>query len=156
MSDPATLAPAPCSVQAMAAPIACAAPPIPNELWARIEVELPILTRRTRYPGRKRLPDRQVLTGIVFVLSEGISWQDLPLEIGCGSGMTCRRRLAEWTRLGAWGAVEQLLRAELPHAGAIDWSRASGAPERPTAAEGSAAGACPGSDRRSSPWSPTA
>jgi len=36
------------------------------------------------------------LTGIVFVLRTGIPWEDLPRELGC-SGMTCWKRLREWS-----------------------------------------------------------
>ncbi|HEX4116343.1 MAG TPA: transposase, partial [Solirubrobacteraceae bacterium] len=46
--------------------------------------------------GRKRVPDRKALTGILFVLKTGIPWEDLPQEMGCGSGMTCWRRLRDW------------------------------------------------------------
>jgi len=45
--------------------------------------------RRFRYPGRKRLPDRQALQGILFVLYTGIAWRHLPLEFGFGGGSTC-------------------------------------------------------------------
>ena len=53
----------------------------------------PKVERRYRYPGRKRVPDRAALTGILFVLKTGIPWEHLPQEMGCGSGMTCWRRL---------------------------------------------------------------
>lgn len=32
-------------------------------VWERIEPLLPTVKRRTRYPGRKRMPDRQALQG---------------------------------------------------------------------------------------------
>jgi transposase len=51
-----------------------------------------------RKPGRARVPDRACLTGIVFVLKTGIQWEYLPQEMGCGSGMTCWRRLRDWPR----------------------------------------------------------
>ena len=41
-------------------------------------------------------PDRAALTGIIFVLKSGIPWEMLPQEMGCGSGMTCWRRLRDW------------------------------------------------------------
>jgi len=41
---------------------------VSDELWSRIEPLLPKVERRFRYPGRKRLPDRQALQGILFVL----------------------------------------------------------------------------------------
>jgi transposase len=65
-----------------------------DELWAVIEPLLPKVERRSRYPGRKRLDDRLVLRGILFVLHTGISWELLPQELGFGSGMTCCRCLA--------------------------------------------------------------
>jgi transposase len=32
---------------------------VPDELWERVEPLLPRKERRFRYPGRKRLPDRE-------------------------------------------------------------------------------------------------
>ncbi|QIZ39710.1 transposase [Saccharopolyspora sp. ASAGF58] len=55
--------------------------------------------------GRKRLPDRLVLQGILFVLHTGMQWEFLPQELGFGSGMTCWRRLAEWNEAGVPAAV---------------------------------------------------
>jgi Putative transposase of IS4/5 family (DUF4096) len=46
--------------------------------WERVEPLLPVKERRFRYPGRKRLSDRQALQGILFVLHAGISWTHLP------------------------------------------------------------------------------
>ena len=59
---------------------------VSDELWARIEPLLPKVERRFRYPGRKRLPDRQALQGILFVLHTGIAWRHLPPELGFGRG----------------------------------------------------------------------
>ena len=33
------------------------------------------------------MPDREALSGILFVLRSGIPWEMLPKEMGCGSGM---------------------------------------------------------------------
>jgi transposase len=71
-------------------------------LWARIEPILP--EREPQLTGRPRVPDRQALTGIIFVLKTGIPWEDLPQEMGCGSGMTCWRRLHEWNEAGSGSA----------------------------------------------------
>ena len=65
---------------------------VSDELWAVIEPLLPPDPPRPK-GGRRRLPNRQVLTGILFVLRTGIPWEMLPQEMGCGSGMTCWRRL---------------------------------------------------------------
>ena len=101
-----------------------AKPLVSDGLWARIEPLLPQAERRFRYPGRKRLDDRQVLTGILFVLKTGIPWEDLPQEMGCGSGMTCWRRLRDWNEAGVWERLHQALLDELQDAGQLDWSRA--------------------------------
>jgi transposase len=97
---------------------------VPDELWERIEPLLPMMERRFRNPGRRRLPDRQVLCGILFVLYAAIPWGFLPQELGFGSGMTCWRRLTEWHEAGVWQRLHELLLAELQAAGRLDWSRA--------------------------------
>ena len=51
---------------------------VSDELWELVEPLLPKKERRFRYPGRKRLPDRQALQGILFVLHTGIAWPHLP------------------------------------------------------------------------------
>lgn len=51
---------------------------VEDGLWARIEPLLPVVARRYRHPGRKRLDDRKVLCGILFVLCTGIRWEFLP------------------------------------------------------------------------------
>jgi hypothetical protein len=76
---------------------------VDDELWLVIEPLLPAPKRRRRvHPGRKPLENREVLTGILFVLMSGIPWEMLPQEMGCGSGMTCWRRLRDWQRTGVW------------------------------------------------------
>ncbi|CAK7282783.1 conserved hypothetical protein [Streptomyces misionensis JCM 4497] len=96
---------------------------VSNELWNRLEPLLPQLTRRVRYPGRKPLPDREVLCGILYVLHTGIQWEYLPKELGFGSGMTCWRRLRHWNEAGAWQRLHEALLAELNAASRLDWSR---------------------------------
>jgi transposase len=58
------------------------------------------------------------------VLKTGIPWEYLPLEMGCGSGMTCWRRLRDWQRRGVWQRLHELLLNKLREADKIDWSRA--------------------------------
>ncbi len=97
---------------------------VPDSLWERIEPLLPKVERRKRHAGRKRLEDRRVLCGILFVLHTGNRWEFLPQELGFGSGMTCWRRLAEWHRAGVWDRLHRLLLEEWHAAGQLDWSRA--------------------------------
>lgn len=98
---------------------------VSDALWEQIEPLLPPpKPRRFRYPGRKPIPRRQALTGILFVLRSGIPWEMLPKEMGCGSGMTCWRYLRDWQAAGVWQKVHEVLLARLREADQIDWSRA--------------------------------
>jgi transposase len=65
-----------------------------DEKWNRINHLFPPPPPRPK-GGRKHVESRRVLTGILFILRTGIIWQELPLEMGCGSGMTARRRVLE-------------------------------------------------------------
>ncbi|OON62494.1 hypothetical protein B0920_03285 [Massilia sp. KIM] len=57
--------------------------------------------------GRRRINDRATLTGILFVLKTKILWEYLPREPGCGSGMTCSRRLHECIKAGDWQRIHE-------------------------------------------------
>lgn len=101
-----------------------AKPLLPDGLWAVIAPLLPPEPPKPK-GGRPRLDDRRALTGIVFVLWTGIAWERLPLEMGCGSGMTCWRRLRDWQEAGVWARLHRVLLDRLGIANAIDWSRAA-------------------------------
>ncbi|MYV47982.1 transposase [Streptomyces sp. SID2888] len=94
-----------------------------DELWSLIEPLLPEPGPKL-VSGRPRVPDRQALCGILFVLHTGIQWEYLPQELGFGSGMTCWRRLASWNEAGAWDRLHVLLLKKLRTAKKLDWSRA--------------------------------
>src|ERR687886_2671089 len=99
-------------------------PLVTEELWTVVE---PLLPEEPPKPkgGRPRVNDRAALTGILFVLKTGISWEMLPQEMGCGPGMTCWRRLKEWQEAGVWERLHLLLLDRLGEAEQIDWERAS-------------------------------
>jgi transposase len=84
---------------------------VSDELWEAVRPLLPDLSHRRNKAGRKRLDDRHVLAGILFVLKSGIPWQELPKEMGYGSGMTCCRRLREWKEAGIWPLIHKALTA---------------------------------------------
>ena len=101
-----------------------AKPLVPDTLWAVIAPILPPAPTRPK-GGRPRVADRAVLGGILFVLRSGIPWEMLPAELGCGSGMTCWRRLRDWQAAGVWQRLHQVLLERLHKAEQLDWSRAS-------------------------------
>ncbi|BEU50495.1 IS5 family transposase (plasmid) [Ralstonia pseudosolanacearum] len=97
---------------------------ISNELWKALQPLLPVVEPSTK-GGRPRVDDRAALNGILFVLHTGIPWEDLPKELGFGSGMTCWRRLREWQANGVWERLHLALLKRLREHDQIDWSRAS-------------------------------
>src|SRR5919199_1485821 len=99
-------------------------PLVSDALWEIIEPLLPPEPPKPK-GGRPRVPDRAALTGILFVLKSGIPWEMLPQEMGCGSGVTCWRRLRAWQRAGVWERLHQAFLDRLGTADKIDWSRAS-------------------------------
>lgn len=82
----------------------------------------PLKPRRFRYPGRKAITHRQDLTGIIFVLRTGIPWELLPKEMGCGSGVSCWRRLRDWQAAGVWQKIHGLMLDELGRNDELDLS----------------------------------
>ena len=96
---------------------------LPDGLWERIKPLLPPEKPRPK-GGRPRVSDRLALTGILFVARTGTAWELLPAELGCGSGMTCWRRLRDWQVSGIWQKVWHVLLDELGLADRIDWSKA--------------------------------
>src|SRR2546422_685796 len=97
-----------------------------DELWKTIAALLPPKKpRRFRHPGRKPLDDRKCLEGILFVLKTGIPWEDLPQEMGCGSGMSCWRRLHAWQQAGVWERLRHVLLDRMRGADKLDWSKAA-------------------------------
>jgi transposase len=99
-------------------------PLVSDELWALVAPLLPPEPPKPK-GGRPRVSDRACLTGIIFVLKSGIPWEMLPQELGCGSGMTCWRRLRDWQDAGVWDSLHQALLDRLGGADRLDWSRAS-------------------------------
>ncbi|SCB05122.1 Conserved hypothetical protein [Xanthomonas translucens pv. translucens DSM 18974] len=79
---------------------------ISTALWKRIHPLIPVVPP-SRKGGRPRVDDQSTLNGIVYVLRTGIAWEDLPQELGYGSGMTCWRRLRDWQAAGVWHRLHQ-------------------------------------------------
>lgn len=81
-----------------------ARPLVSDALWEIVEPLLPKVPRRFKHPGRKRIPDRQVLTGVLFVLQTGIPWEYLAQENGLRVGhdvLAASARVAAGRGVGA-------------------------------------------------------
>ena len=73
---------------------------------------------RAQAAGQSRGTD-----GYPIILQTGLRWDLLPQEMGCGSGMSCWRRLRDWQAAGVWDELHEVLLARLRAADQIDWSR---------------------------------
>jgi transposase len=93
-------------------------------LYKKIAPLLPVVAPSAK-GGRPRLSDEQALNGILFVLRTGIPWEELPQELGFGSGMTCWRRLRDWQAAGVWHGLHLALLCELRNVDKLDFSRVS-------------------------------
>ena len=97
---------------------------VTDELWSRLEPLVPVPQRRYRFPGRRRVDNRAALEGILFVISTGMRWNDLPTAMFGASGATCWRRLKEWQEAGVWQQLHEAVLAELRAAGLLDLAHA--------------------------------
>jgi transposase len=70
---------------------------------------------RPRRPCRDRLP-----------AAHRHPWRLLPTsQLGCGSPITCWRRLRDWQHAGVWQQLHHQLLDQLGRDSQLDWSRAS-------------------------------
>jgi transposase len=94
---------------------------IPDELWQAMETFLP---ERKAHPlgcHRSRIPDRDAMNGILFVLRTGCQWEALDGTDICKHS-SAHRRFQEWTQAGVF---EQFWIAGLlgyEELEGIDWS----------------------------------
>lgn len=94
---------------------------VSDEFWERVVPLLPVVERRRRYPGRRRIDDRACLEAMMYVLRTGCQWAMVPAALTGCSGKTAWRRMDEWDRAGVWDRLHERLLAELNSRGAIDW-----------------------------------
>lgn len=66
--------------------------------WAAIEPHIPKV-----YPGKRRVDDRRVISGILHRLREGCRWRALPDAYGPYT--TVFNRYNRWSRRGLWQAI---------------------------------------------------
>jgi transposase len=83
--------------------------------WEQIAPWLPADARR----GQKWREHRTVLNGILWKLSTGAPWRDLPGRYG--PWQTCHARLLRWQRDGTWRRVLGLVQQHSDAVGDVVW-----------------------------------
>lgn len=78
-----------------------------DDLWKAILPFIPAPKRSANGAGRPAHPRRLVLEGILWVLSSGARWKDLPKTFP--SYQTCHAHFQEWQRQGVFEAIFQEL-----------------------------------------------
>lgn len=82
--------------------------------WSKIQ---PHLSGRAA-TGRPPADDKRTLEAILFVLTTGCRWRDLPSEYG--SYVTAWRRHRRWTQDGTFARIWHMLLFELEFKGKLD------------------------------------
>ena len=96
---------------------------VDDDLWAVISPLIPA-TAPNKKGGRPWISDREVLNGIIYVLLTGIAWKHLPMELNCGSGTTCWRRLNAWQKANVWSRMHRIILKRLRTSGKLNLYRA--------------------------------
>ena len=102
----------------MAGKVAARFHQIPEALWERIERVLPIY-KTSCQGGRPRRPMRNVVGGILYVLSTGCQWKAMPKQFGLGSAI--HAYFQEWVQRGVFRKRWRLALQEYDDLKGIDW-----------------------------------
>lgn len=96
---------------------------VPDELWALVQPLIPRFAPRPQGGGTVPIDDRAVFTAVVYVLTSGCAWRELPPSFGV-SFQTAHRRFGQWTRAGVWRRLRRAVPDQLRSQCLIDWSLA--------------------------------
>jgi transposase len=95
---------------------------VSDELWEKIEPLLPKHKNTHRFGGgRPRVPDRQAMDGILFVLRTGCQWNALNATGICSSS-TAHRQFQQWIEAGVFLNLWSMGLQEYDELKGIDWS----------------------------------
>ena len=95
---------------------------VSDALWEKIEPLLPKHQNTHRFGGgRPRVPDRQAMDGIFFVLRTGCQWNALNATGLCSSS-TAHLRFQEWTAAGVFRKLWALSLENYDELKGLDWS----------------------------------
>ena len=106
-----------------------------DDAWAAIAPHLP-----QGKPGKPRVDDRRVISGILHVLKTGCRWRDCPAKYGPHT--TIYNRYDRWSKRGIWQRIFEKMAAAgpVPEELCIDTTVMSKRTARPLAQKGGVRG----------------
>lgn len=93
---------------------------VPDELWELAAPLLPSFAARPQGGGTAPRDERAVFTAVVYVLTSGCSWRQLPAAFGT-SAATAHRRFTVWTEAGVWHRLHRAVPDGAGTQGEADW-----------------------------------
>ena len=98
--------------------------PYPSDLTIKqFALIAPLLVCRRRSTGRPRADTKDVLDGVLYVLSTGCRWGDLPHDYGV-SYVTCYRYFQQWIQSGKLKSIFEFLKEQAHRKNYLHWRNA--------------------------------
>lgn len=98
--------------------------PYPCDLTSKqFNLLAPLLVTRRRATGRPQADLREVTDGILYVLSTGCRWRDLPHDYRV-SYVTCYRYFQNWLRTGKLQRIFEFLKLQANKRNYLHWRNA--------------------------------
>lgn len=88
-----------------------------DKQWSVIKPLLP--KQNFSKGGRPRSDDKKTIEGILWVLTTGAQWDEVPIKYS--DGKTCWRRFRQWKTQGIWRKIWQRLLVMLDNQHKITW-----------------------------------
>jgi transposase len=95
---------------------------LPDALWDLAHPLVPSAKIRPQGGGRQRVDARILLVAVMYVLSSGVAWRQVPASFGVAVP-TVYRRFVEWTNCGLWDQLADAAR-EANNAELLEWTTA--------------------------------
>ena len=91
-----------------------------DQEWAVVEPLIPYRWGITQ-SGTQPLHPRKILNTLIWILTTGARWCDVPVDLPSPS--TCWRRLQEWAGEGCLELIQAAVLEELDDLGVLDWDQ---------------------------------
>lgn len=98
--------------------------PYPSDLTPKQFALLePLISRRRKKTGRPPADLYEIVNGMLYVLSTGCRWRDLPHDYGV-SYVTCYRHFINWVSTGKFRKIFETLKAKADKKNILHWRNA--------------------------------